>query len=105
VAAEADISRPRRLLILGICCMSLLIVGLDTTIVNVALPSIHKDLHASVSGLQWAIGAYTLVPASLLGGAILVLGVLTTTRWANETARRTAQRFPEPRYEPGRVAA
>ncbi len=61
-----DISRPRRLLILGICCMSLLIVGLDTTIVNVALPSIRKDLHASVSGLQWTIDAYTLVLASLL---------------------------------------
>src|SRR5437763_13366897 len=63
---DAHISRPRRLLILGICCMSLLIVGLDTTIVNVALPSIRKDLHASVSGLQWTIDAYTLVLASLL---------------------------------------
>jgi EmrB/QacA subfamily drug resistance transporter len=46
--------------------MSLLIVGLDTTIVNVALPSIHHSLHASVSGLQWTIDAYTLVLASLL---------------------------------------
>ena len=46
--------------------MSLLIVGLDTTIVNVALPSIHRDLNASVSGLQWTIDAYTLVLASLL---------------------------------------
>ncbi len=46
--------------------MSLLIVGLDTTIVNVALPSIHRALHASVSGLQWTISAYTLVLASLL---------------------------------------
>ncbi len=63
---EQAISRRRRLLILGICCMSLLIVGLDTTIVNVALPSIHKELHASVSGLQWTIDAYTLVLASLL---------------------------------------
>src|SRR5213595_2284521 len=60
------LSRPRRLLILGICGMSLLIVSLDTTIVNVALPSIRKELHASVSGLQWTIDAYTLVLASLL---------------------------------------
>jgi EmrB/QacA subfamily drug resistance transporter len=51
---------------LGICSMSLLIVGLDTTIVNVALPSIRSSLHASVSGLQWTIDAYTLVLASLL---------------------------------------
>ena len=56
----------RRLLILVICCMSLFIVGLDNTIVNVALPSIQRDLHASVSGLQWTIDAYTLVLASLL---------------------------------------
>jgi EmrB/QacA subfamily drug resistance transporter len=40
-----------------------------------------------------------------LGGAILVLGVLTTTRWADETARRTAERFREAGYEPGSVAA
>ena len=56
----------RRYLVLGICCMSLLIVGLDNTIVNVALPSIRRDLHASVSGLQWTVAAYTLVLASLL---------------------------------------
>ncbi|HLX52132.1 MAG TPA: MFS transporter [Streptosporangiaceae bacterium] len=46
--------------------MSLLIVGLDNTIVNVALPSIRHELHASVSGLQWTVAAYTLVLASLL---------------------------------------
>jgi EmrB/QacA subfamily drug resistance transporter len=46
--------------------MSLFIVGLDNTIVNVALPSIGAHLHASVSGLQWTVDAYTLVLASLL---------------------------------------
>ena len=54
------------MLVLAICCMSLFIVGLDVTIVNVALPSIGHDLHARVSGLQWTIDAYTLVLASLL---------------------------------------
>jgi EmrB/QacA subfamily drug resistance transporter len=53
-------------LILAICCMSLLIVGMDVTIVNVALPSIQRDLHASLSGLQWILDAYTLVVATLL---------------------------------------
>jgi MFS family permease len=53
-------------LVLAICCMSLLIVGLDQTIVNVALPSIGRSFHAQVSGLQWTIDAYTLVLASLL---------------------------------------
>jgi EmrB/QacA subfamily drug resistance transporter len=52
--------------VLAICCMSLLIVGLDNTIINVALPSIGRQLHASVSGLQWTVDAYTLVLASLL---------------------------------------
>jgi EmrB/QacA subfamily drug resistance transporter len=46
--------------------MSLLIVGLDVTIVNVALPSIGRELNAPVSGLQWVVDAYTLVLASLL---------------------------------------
>src|ERR1700735_4532888 len=63
---QADLSQSRRLLILAICCMSLFIVGIDVTIVNVALPSIQRDLHASVSGLQWTIDAYTLVLASFL---------------------------------------
>src|SRR4051794_41222758 len=46
--------------------MSLFIVGLDVTVVNVALPTIHEDLGASISQLQWVIDAYTLVLASLL---------------------------------------
>jgi len=54
------------MLVLAICCMSLFIVGLDVTVVNVALPSIQRELHASVSGLQWIIAAYSLVLASLL---------------------------------------
>ncbi len=58
--------RSRQLVILAICCLSLLIVGLDTTIVNVALPAIRRDLSASVTGLQWIVDAYTLVLASLL---------------------------------------
>jgi EmrB/QacA subfamily drug resistance transporter len=61
-----EVSRRRRLLVLAICCMSLVIVALDNTIVNVALPSIQRDLHASVSGLQWTVDAYTLVLASFL---------------------------------------
>ena len=52
--------------ILAICCTSLLIVAMDNTIVNVALPSIRRDLHASLSGLQWTVDAYTIVLASLL---------------------------------------
>ena len=65
-SATPEPSRARRRLILAICCMSLLIVGLDNTIVNVALPSIGRELNTGVSGLQWTVDAYTLVLASLL---------------------------------------
>ncbi|BAC73360.1 MFS transporter [Streptomyces avermitilis] len=61
-----ELSPRRRLLVLAICCLSLLIVSLDNTVLNVALPSMQKELHASVAGLQWTIDAYTLVLASLL---------------------------------------
>ncbi len=67
---------PRRFLVLAICCLSLLIVGIDTTIVNVALPKIGRDLGASVSGLQWVVDAYTLTLASLL-----LLSGSTADRW------------------------
>ncbi|HEU5419536.1 MAG TPA: DHA2 family efflux MFS transporter permease subunit [Streptosporangiaceae bacterium] len=64
--SPAGASYGRRMLILAICCMSLLMASLDSTIVNIALPAIQRDLHASVSGLQWTIDAYTLVLASFL---------------------------------------
>lgn len=54
------------MLVLAICCMSLLIVSLDVTVLNVALPSMRRELDASVAGMQWTIDAYTLVLASLL---------------------------------------
>ncbi len=56
----------RRWLILAVLCLSLLIVGIDGTIVNVALPSIVRELGATSSQLQWIVDAYTLVFASFL---------------------------------------
>ncbi|MER5431932.1 MFS transporter [Streptomyces sp. NPDC002588] len=61
-----ELSPRRRMLVLAICCMSLLIVSLDNTVLNVALPAMERDLHASTAGLQWTIDAYTLVLATLL---------------------------------------
>jgi EmrB/QacA subfamily drug resistance transporter len=65
-AGVPELSRRHRLLVLGICCASIVVVVMDITIVNVALPAIRHDLHASESGLQWTVDAYTLVLASLL---------------------------------------
>src|ERR1044071_6684939 len=59
-------TRRRRIGVLFICSLSLFIVGLDITVVNVALPSIGRELDASISGLQWTIDGYTVVLASLL---------------------------------------
>jgi EmrB/QacA subfamily drug resistance transporter len=59
-------TRRRRIGILLICSLSLFIVGLDITVVNVALPSIGRELGAGISGLQWTVDAYTVVLASLL---------------------------------------
>ena len=60
------LSSRRKVIILISCCLSLLIVSMDATIVNVAIPSIRNELHASASELQWVIDVYTLVLASLL---------------------------------------
>jgi EmrB/QacA subfamily drug resistance transporter len=53
-------------LVLAICCLSVGMTGISLTIVNVALPSIGRELHASVTSLQWIVSAYSLVMACLL---------------------------------------
>ncbi|WP_250563002.1 MFS transporter [Sphaerisporangium fuscum] len=57
---------PRRWTVLGICCLSLFLVGLDTTIVNVGLPAVGAGLHVGTRALEWTVDAYTLVLAGLL---------------------------------------
>jgi len=68
---EGDSPRSRRI-ILFTCCLALVLTAMDATIVNIALPAIRSDLHASVSELQWSIDAYTIIVASflLLAGSI-----------------------------------
>jgi len=56
----------RRWWILGVLCLSLLVIGLDNTILNVALPTLVRAIHASNSQLQWMVDSYTLVFAGLL---------------------------------------
>lgn len=61
-----EMSSGRRRGVLAVCSLSLFIVSLDNTIVNVALPSLQRQFHASTSGLQWVVDAYLLVLAALL---------------------------------------
>jgi EmrB/QacA subfamily drug resistance transporter len=63
---EGGARHTNRWLVLAICSMSLFVVGLDTTIVNVALPSIGQGLRVGTRGLQWAVDSYTIALASLL---------------------------------------
>ncbi|WP_338773430.1 MFS transporter [Nocardia vulneris] len=60
------LSARRKTIVLATCCLSLLIVSMDATIVNVAIPAIQADLHAPLSRLQWIVDAYTLTLASFL---------------------------------------
>ena len=71
----------RRWWILAVLCLSLLVIGLDNTILNVALPTLVRDLHASTSQLQWIVDSYTLVFAGLL---------LTTGSLSDRYGRRSA---------------
>jgi MFS family permease len=57
---------PRRRLILLVLCLSLLVVVIDNTILNTALPTLARVLHAGTSSLQWITVAYTLCFAALL---------------------------------------
>jgi EmrB/QacA subfamily drug resistance transporter len=56
----------RRWWTLGAMCFALFMIMLDNTVVNVALPSIQRDLHATLSSLEWTVNAYTLTFAVLL---------------------------------------
>ncbi len=59
-------SARRKTIILVTCCLSLLISSMDSTIVNVAIPSIRLEMHAPLARMQWIIDIYTLTLASLL---------------------------------------
>ena len=62
----------RRWWTLGVLCLSLVLIGLDNTVLNVALPTIQRTFNASASDLQWMVDAYVLVFAGLL----LTMGAL-----------------------------
>jgi EmrB/QacA subfamily drug resistance transporter len=56
----------RKWLVLAVCCLSVGVTGINLSSVNVALPTIGRELHASVTSLQWTVSAYSLVMACLL---------------------------------------
>jgi MFS family permease len=68
-AAETD---RRRWLALYVLCAGVLMIVLDATVVNVALPSIQKDLNFSQNNLAWVVNAYLIA----FGGLLLLAGRL-----------------------------
>ncbi|MEU7485141.1 MFS transporter [Streptomyces sp. NPDC042319] len=64
--AESPPRHPTRWIILGVICLAQLTVLLDNTILNVAVPSLNKELGASTADIQWMINAYSLVQSGLL---------------------------------------
>jgi EmrB/QacA subfamily drug resistance transporter len=58
--------RAHRGVALGVLCLAAFIINLDTTIVNIALPSLVRQLDASTRELQWIVDAYTLTFAALV---------------------------------------
>ena len=81
LAAKAE---ARRWWILGVLCFSLLVIVLDNSILNVAIPTLQRDLSASNSELQWMVDSYTLVFAGLL---------LTAGSLGDRFGRRRALQF------------
>jgi EmrB/QacA subfamily drug resistance transporter len=59
-------STTRRWWVLAVLCVSLMMIGLDNTILNVALPTLVRELHASFGQLQWIVDSYTVVFAGLM---------------------------------------
>ncbi|MGV9337125.1 MFS transporter [Streptomyces sp. NPDC003688] len=65
-APRAPEGHSRRWLILGVICLAQLTVLLDNTVLNVAIPSLTRLLHAGTADIQWMINAYSLVQSGLL---------------------------------------
>lgn len=59
-------------LVLGVCCLSLFLVTMDVTIMNVALPAIHAGLQSTIADVQWAVDGFNVV----IGSALLLAGSL-----------------------------
>ncbi|MFD4953988.1 MFS transporter [Streptomyces sp. NPDC058451] len=65
-SSPAAQGHPQRWLILGVICLAQLTVLLDNTVLNVAIPSLTRELRAATSDIQWMINAYSLVQSGLL---------------------------------------
>jgi EmrB/QacA subfamily drug resistance transporter len=66
VSTAAPASKRRQWITLGVLCVTILVISIDNTILNIALPTIVRTLHATSSELQWVVDAYAVTFAGLL---------------------------------------
>ena len=94
VSVETEV-HARRWRTLAVLALSLVIVGLDNTILNVALPTLQEEFSASPSQLQWMVDSYLLVFAGLL----LVFGTLGDRSAASSPCRAGSRSSGSPAWE------
>ena len=97
--AEVPAMSSRQRWTLVLVCTATFMLLLDVTVVSVALPSIQRDLRASLSDLQWVSAAYALVLAVLLLPAA-TMGDRVGRRWV-PSAPRSAPPAPSGRWPAG----
>src|SRR5258705_4108116 len=66
MTSNLPVFRDRRIAALAVICLSVFVISVDATIVNVALPTLSRELNADTAQLQWIVDAYTLVMSGLL---------------------------------------
>ncbi|MFF1700161.1 hypothetical protein ACFVXC_42115 [Streptomyces sp. NPDC058257] len=94
--------RPQRWRMLVVLCLSLLIVGLDVTVLNVALPALIGELRASTGELQWLVDIYSLMAAGLMlsAGSLAVRygsGRSSSPAWSSSPVPPPSPRSPAAR--------
>src|ERR1700694_2574672 len=66
MSTRAPVFKDHPIAALVVICLSVFVISVDATIVNVALPTLSRELNADTAQLQWIVGAYTLVMAGLM---------------------------------------
>ena len=93
LSTDTSTTDRRRWLALAIVCMAQLMIVLDTTIVNVALPAIQHDLHFTQGNLTWVINAFLVT----FGSFLLLAGRLGDLIGRQRSSSRACSYSPSPR--------
>src|SRR6202048_4545094 len=90
---SSPIFRDHPIAALAVICLSVFVISVDATIVNVALPTLSRQLDADTAHLQWIVDAYTLVMSGLLLSAGSLSDRYGRRGWLSGGVRRLAVNF------------